>query len=98
MVVDGRRSVGVERPTGMQSVSSSTPSAVTKVVASTLVLGRYVRWMSCASASGATRKWPPCSSSDRAKTDGESNRGKQSQSMDPSWPTRANEWQSPIIP
>ena len=34
----------------------------------------------------------------RAKTDGESNRGKQSQSMDPSGPTSANEWQSPIIP
>ena len=35
---------------------------------------------------------------DRAKTDGESNRGKHSQSMDPSRPTSASEWQSPIIP
>ena len=84
--------------TGMQSVSSSTPSVVVNVVASTLVAGRYVRRVSRTSATGATRKLPPPSSSARANTDGESNRGKQSQSIDPSRPTSASEWQSPIIP
>jgi hypothetical protein len=82
----------------MQSVSSSTPSAVVNVVASTLVAGRYVRWVSRTSTTGATRKLPPPSSSVRANTDGESNRGKQSQPTDPSRPTSASEWQSPIIP
>ncbi|HYH95376.1 MAG TPA: hypothetical protein VD972_05340 [Hyalangium sp.] len=79
----------------MQSVTSNAPVGVVKVVTRTLVSSRYWRadWKG---PSGPTRKVPPrCTSRMRQNTAGESNRGKHAQSMEPSRPTSAAEWQSP---
>ncbi len=49
--------------------------------------------------SGSIRKTPPPSASRReAKTEGESKRGAQRKSMEPSSPTSATVWRSPMIP
>ena len=87
---------GSNGATGIQSVTSSTPEAVSKQVASTLVAGRYERSTPTTASPGAMEKWPPSSSRTRPSTDGESKRGKQHQSMEPSRPTSPSEWQSPM--
>ena len=85
-------------PIGMKSVTSAMPSSVKKRVISTLVSGRYI-CLASPSAAGARRQKPPMRSSRIApKMLGESNRGRQHQSIDPFVPTRATERISPMIP
>ena len=84
---------------GMKSVTETIPEAVRKVVWRTLVSATYSCRVSMIVAVGLIRKWPPMSgSSMAAKTLGESNRGKQHQSMEPSVPTSAAEDMLPISP
>ena len=88
-----------EFPSGMKSVSVSVPVSVVKRVTSTLV-SRMYSWLEVAPESaGEIRKLPPRSPSKMAaNTLGESNLGNQHQSMEPSVPTSAAEFMSPIRP
>jgi hypothetical protein len=81
----------------MQSTTVTAPSAVVNVVSRTRLSGRYWRVMRTIGSSGARSQRPWSSVPSRAaKQAGESKRGKQSQSIDPSMPTRAAVWQSPM--
>src|SRR4051794_1901730 len=83
----------------MKSTTWPTPDSVKNRVTSTAVSGKYTCVLVYSMPVGCTRKWPPFVSSSRApKTLGESNRGKQNQSIDPSVVTRAAVCRSPIIP
>jgi hypothetical protein len=79
----------------MASVSTTSPEAVRNVVSRTMLLSRYLRVASDA-ARGRIDQCPASSPSSRPKTEGRSNRGKQSQSTEPSRLTSAPEWQSEI--
>ena len=83
--------------TGMQSVRVTTPRSVLKRVSRTFVSVTYAR-STCAAPVGARRQLPASSSSSAPKIEGLSNRGQQSQSIEPSHPTSAIERQSPIAP
>ena len=84
----------------MQSVTRTVPVAVSYSVSTTSVSGRYQRRvarMTEGPPAGAIFQNPWSSSpSSRAKHDGESKWGRHSQSMEPSMPTRAAEWRSPM--
>ena len=82
---------------GMQSMIRTAPSWVSNSVSKIRVPSRYLRRTPCAAAAGAISQ-RPCSGSPSkaAKHAPESNRGRQSQSMEPSRPTNAAVWQSPI--
>ena len=85
--------------TGMKSVTDTRPLSVRKVVSRTLVSGRYCWRVSSAPPAGAILKRPPTFRSRMAaNTLGESKRGKQHQSIEPSVPTSAAEDMSPISP
>ena len=85
--------------TGMKSCTSHTPVAVMNRVIRIAVSGWYICWDVYGSPVGRTRKWPPRSSSSRApNTLGESKRGQQNQSIDPSVVTSAAVCRSPISP
>ena len=69
----------------MKSMTSPTPPSVMNRVMSTAVSGKYSCFETNVSSAGATRKRPPlCASSSAPNTLGESNRGTQDQSTDPS--------------
>ena len=83
---------------GMKSVMETTPVDVAKTVSRMLVSGRYDCSVAYV-ALGRMRNLPPISwSRIAAKTLGESKRGKQSQSTEPSVPTSAAEDMSPMSP
>ena len=86
--------------TGMQSVMRTVPVGVSNSVSSTRVLARYQRRVATTVAgapAGAILKYPWSSvPSNRVKHDGESKWGRQSQSTEPSSPTRAAVCRSPI--
>ena len=85
--------------TGIKSVMVTMPAAVVKVVSRMLVSGRYSWLVSNPGSTGLMRKRPPFSwSTMAAKTLGESKRGKQHQSTEPSVPTSAADAMSPISP
>ncbi|MDQ0778148.1 hypothetical protein QF026_006614 [Streptomyces aurantiacus] len=80
-------------------MTRTEPSSVSHSVSSTSVSGRYARRVQVAGAFspfgpfGAIRQCPLSSSpSSFAKQAAESNLGRQSQSIDPSGPTRAAVW------
>jgi hypothetical protein len=81
----------------MQSTTRTAPVGVSNVVSRTRLSGRYRRVVRTTGPSGAIfhRPWSGVPSR-AAKQAGESNRGRQSQSIDPSVPTRATVWQSPM--
>lgn len=81
------------RRAGIQSRTVTRPSSVARIS----VPGRYFRSRRRTRAAGASSH-RPCSGvpSKAAKQAPESNRGRHSQSIDPSRPTRAAVWQSPI--
>jgi hypothetical protein len=74
----------------MASTRTIVPVDVRKVVSRTMVRSRY-RLVTSASAVGRMAQCPASLSRIRANTAGLSNRGKQSQSTDPSVLTRAAE-------
>ena len=83
----------------MKSVTETIPEAVRKVVSRTLVSAMYSCRVSMIVELGLILKWPPTSwSKTAANTLGESKRGKQHQSMEPSVPTSAAEDILPISP
>ena len=83
---------------GMQSYTSATPSGVTKRVIRTFVSGTYI-WRVAASPVAPILKRPPLRSSRiAANSDGESKRGRQSQSIEPFRPTSAAVCRSPMTP
>jgi hypothetical protein len=85
--------------TGMKSTISPTPASVMNRVMRTAVSGKYSCLLVETSAVGLIRKWPPLSwSSSAPKMLGESKRGAQNQSIDPSVATRAEVWRSPMRP
>ena len=63
------------------------------MVSSTIVWSTYRR-LAWNSPAGRIENWPPAGSSRRQNTDGASNRGRQSQSTEPSRLTSPAEWQS----
>jgi hypothetical protein len=74
----------------MQSVTTTVPSSVENSVSSTRVAGRYRRFTCAFLQEGAIRQCPFSSApSSAAKHEAESNRGKESQSIDPLFATRA---------
>jgi hypothetical protein len=77
----------------MKSIRRTAPSSVSKVVSRTSVSGRYRRSTRRGSPEGAITQ-RPCSGPPRmaAKQAGESNRGRQSQSTEPSRETSAAVW------
>ena len=80
-----RISTGSVPRTGMQSASRTVPEAVLNSVSSTRVPGRYRRRTWLMRVAGAICQWPLRSSpSSAAKQASESNRGRHSQSMEPS--------------
>jgi hypothetical protein len=81
------------RPTAIASVSTAVPAAVLNVVSRAMVRSAYAR-LAWNSPAGRMEKWPPPESRIRAKTAGESKRGKHSQSTEPSRLTSAAERQS----
>ena len=86
--------------TGMQSVTRTVPVAVSYSVSTTNVSGRYQRRVDRIAdgpPAGAIFQ-NPCSSVPNilAKHEGESKCGRHNQSMEPSMPTRAAEWRSPM--
>jgi K+ transporter len=83
---------------GMKSITSPTPSGLTKRVTSTLLSGRYIclRWASWTLA--ILKKPPFFSSRIAAKMLGESKCGRQHQSIEPSMPTSATVCRSPTTP
>ena len=84
----------------MKSVRiDTTPEAVRKVVCRTLVSATYSWRVSMTGSTGLMRKRPPTSESRIAANRlGESKRGKQHQSIEPSMPTSAAEDMLPISP
>ena len=82
---------------GMQSMTATVPEAVSNSVSSTSVSPRYRRRTLADSPAGANRQ-RPCSGvpSSAARHAAESNFGRQSQSIEPSRPTSAAVWQSPM--
>ena len=84
---------------GMKSMSATAPRSVSNVVSMTAVSGKYRRVLRTTAPSGASNQ-RPCSGppSSAAKHAGESNRGRHSQSMEPSLPTRAADSMLPIRP
>src|SRR4051794_37784371 len=92
-------SVAVAPAGGMKSTTWPMPSSVKNRVTRTAVSGRYICLEVYAVFAGRIRKWPPRSSSSSApNTLGESKRGQQNQSIDPSVVTRAAVCRSPMIP
>jgi hypothetical protein len=81
----------------MQSTRRIVPLAVSRSVSSTSVGPRYRRRVATTASRGVTSQKPlsPVPSS-AAKQAGASNRGRQSQSIDPLVPTSATVWVSPI--
>jgi hypothetical protein len=80
-----RISTGSAPRTGMQSATRTVPEAVANSVSSTRVPGRYRRRTRLTPLAGAICQWPFRSSpSSAAKQASESNRGRHSQSMEPS--------------
>jgi hypothetical protein len=78
-------------PGGMQSTRRTTPSSVSSSVSRMRVPGRYRRVQRRTSACGASSQRPCDSSPSRAaKLAAESNRGRHSQSIEPSRPTSAD--------
>ena len=77
----------------MASVRTTSPAAVRNVVSSTIVRSWY-RLVTSYAPAGRIAQWPASASSSRAKIDGESNRGKHSQSTEPSLLTSAAECRS----
>jgi hypothetical protein len=84
---------------GMKSMSLTVPSSVSNSVSSTIVSPRYRRRVARIGLAGVISQ-RPCSSdpSKAAKIAPESNRGTQSQSIDPSRPTNAAVSVSPMTP
>ena len=83
----------------MKSTTSPTPASVMNRVIKTAVSGWYICFVVYAPLAGATRKCPPRSSSSKApNTLGESKRGQQNQSIDPSVLINAAVCRSPIKP
>src|SRR6202034_1258898 len=82
---------------GMKSVSRTRPSAVSNSVSRISVPSRYLRRTAVVLPLGPMRQLP-CSGarSNAAKQAPESNRGKHSPSIEPSDPTSAAVWQSPM--
>src|SRR3954469_10745820 len=92
-------SVAVSPAGGMKSTTWPRPSAVKKRVTRTAVSGRYICLAVYVSSAGRIRKCPPRSSSSSApNTLGESKRGQQNQSTEPSVVIRAAVCRSPMIP
>src|SRR3954452_13061294 len=92
-------SVAVSPAGGMKSRTWPSPSAVKKRVTRTAVSGRYICLAVYAASAGRIRKCPPRSSSSSApNTLGESKRGQQNQSTEPSVVIRAAVCRSPMIP
>ena len=91
------RTTSVASPRGgMQSTTRTMPSAVSQNVSSTSVSPRYCRRLQVPPAAGASSQWPFAPSpSSAAKQAGESNRGRHSQSIEPSRPTSAAVCRSP---
>src|SRR3954471_17855131 len=84
---------------GMKSSTCPTPSLVKNRVTSTAVSGKYICFEVYSTPAGRMRKRPPLSSSSKApNTLGESNRGQQNQSTEPSVVIRAAVCRSPINP
>src|SRR5690348_10827307 len=84
---------------GMKSTTCPIPSSVKNRVTRTAVSGRYICFEVNEGSAGRIRKWPPRSSSSRApKTLGESKRGQQNQSIEPSVVTSAAVCRSPMRP
>ncbi len=81
----------------MKSVSRTRPSVVSNSVSRISVPSRYLRRTAVILPLGPMRQ-RPCSGapSNAAKQAPESNRGKHSQSIEPSNPTSAAVWQSPM--
>ena len=92
-----RTSSGTSVRGGMKSTSFTVPLSVANVVSSTSVSGTYRRSTRRTSSTGAIiqRPWSGVPRS-AAKQAPESKRGKHSQSIEPSRPTSAAVWQSPI--
>ena len=82
--------------TGIRSSSFAVPELVVKVVSMTLVPSRYWRFASCSIAGWMAKKPPLSTSRRRPKIDGESNRGQQSQSIEPPRETSATERVQPM--
>ena len=86
--------------TGMQSVTRTVPVAVSYSVSTTNVSGRYQRRVDRIADGPPAGGDPPkpvlLGAQEPAKHEGESKCGRHSQSMEPSMPTRAAEWRSPI--
>ena len=84
---------------GMKSVTVTTPVGVVKVVSRMLVSWTYAWCAPVYAPLGRMRNRPPMSwSRMAAKTLGESKRGRQHQSTEPSAPTSAAEDISPMRP
>src|SRR4051812_5116282 len=83
----------------MKSTTSPTPASVKNRVTRTAESGKYICDVVYSVPAGRMRKCPPRSSSSNApNTLGESNRGQQNQSTEPSVVTRAAVCRSPISP
>ena len=94
-----RITCGGPSPRGMKSITRAEPSVVSKSVSSTSVPARYRRSVRVTSPAGAICQRPWLSSPSRAaKHAPESNRGRQSQSIDPLRPTSAAVRMSPMSP
>ena len=90
--------VNSSEATGIRSVRTAVPARLENRVCSTFESGRYCR-STRSRGTGAIDQYPPRSRSNRAaKMEGLSNRGQQSQSMEPPLDTRAAARQSPIMP
>ncbi len=81
----------------MKSITRTVPVGVSHSVSRTRLSPWYRRLSQSSAPSGASRQWPCSSSPSRAaKQLGESNRGRQSQSTEPSRPTSAAVCRSPM--
>jgi hypothetical protein len=78
-------------------VRRTEPEAVRNVVSSTFERSWYRRSTSNGSVGATTKQPPRRASTIRAKTDGESTFGRQSQSIEPSFATSADVRPSPMI-
>ena len=81
----------------MKSITATTPSAVSNSVSRTSVSSWYFRRTAVTLPCGATSQRPWSGVPSRAEKHApESNRGMHIQSIDPSMPTSAAVWQSPM--
>ncbi len=79
-------------------MTTNQPEPVIQVVSTTLVPGTLRRLTGASRPGGPTRQKPALRSRIEAKMLGESKRGRQSHSIDPSGATSAPRWQSEMKP